>query len=65
MRISFFALTRDMVRTGGSALDDALRGGGVPVVRLDLTKWTGRCKDSLRELGYASVDKFIDHVRGQ
>ena len=33
--------------------------------RLDLGKWTGRCRDSLRELGYASVDKFIDDVRGR
>jgi AbrB family looped-hinge helix DNA binding protein len=33
--------------------------------KLDLGKWTGRCRDSLRELGYTSVDKFIDDVRGQ
>lgn len=33
--------------------------------RLDLGKWTGRCKDSLREFGYTSVDKFIDDVRGR
>ena len=33
--------------------------------RLNLGKWTGRCKESLRELGYTSVDKFIDDVRGR
>jgi AbrB family looped-hinge helix DNA binding protein len=33
--------------------------------KLDLRKWKGRCKDSLAELGYPSVDKFIDDVRGR
>ena len=33
--------------------------------KLDLRKWKGRCKDSFAELGYASVDRFIDDVRGR
>lgn len=33
--------------------------------KLDLRKWKGRCKDSFVKLGYASVDKFIDDVRGR
>jgi AbrB family looped-hinge helix DNA binding protein len=33
--------------------------------KLDLRKWKGRCKDSLAELGYSSVDGFIDDVRGR
>lgn len=33
--------------------------------RLDLSKWKGRCKKSFRELGYSSVDEYIDDVRGR
>ena len=33
--------------------------------KLDLRKWKGRCKDSFAELGYTSVDRFIDHLRGR
>jgi AbrB family looped-hinge helix DNA binding protein len=33
--------------------------------KLDLRKWKGRCKDSFVKLGYGSVDKFIDDVRGR
>lgn len=33
--------------------------------KLDLRKWKGRCKESFAELGYSSVDKFIDDVRGR
>ena len=33
--------------------------------RLNLGKWKGRCGESFSELGYASVDKFIDDVRGR
>jgi AbrB family looped-hinge helix DNA binding protein len=33
--------------------------------KLDLRKWKGRCKDSLAELGYSSVDSFMDDVRGR
>jgi AbrB family looped-hinge helix DNA binding protein len=32
--------------------------------KLDLRKWKGRCSGSLEELGYASVDSFLDDVRG-
>jgi AbrB family looped-hinge helix DNA binding protein len=31
----------------------------------DLRKWKGRCKDSFAELGYSSVDTFINDVRGR
>jgi hypothetical protein len=33
--------------------------------KLDLRKWKGRCKDSFGRLGYKSVDRFIDDVRGR
>jgi len=33
--------------------------------KLNLRKWKGRSKDSMAELGYLSVDKFIDDVRGR
>ena len=33
--------------------------------KLALRKWKGRAKDSFAELGYPSVDKFIDDVRGR
>lgn len=33
--------------------------------RLALRKWKGRCKDSFTQLGYSSVDTFLDDVRGR
>ena len=33
--------------------------------KLNLAKWKGRCRDSFRELGYTSVDKFIEDIRGR
>lgn len=33
--------------------------------KLDLRKWKGRCQKSFAELGYSSVDKFLDDVRGR
>ena len=33
--------------------------------KLDLDKWKGRCKQSFEDLGYDSVDHFIDDVRGR
>jgi AbrB family looped-hinge helix DNA binding protein len=33
--------------------------------KLDLRRWKGRCKNSFAELGYTSVDRFIDDVRGR
>jgi AbrB family looped-hinge helix DNA binding protein len=33
--------------------------------KLNLAKWKGRCGDAFAKLGYPSVDKFIDDVRGQ
>jgi hypothetical protein len=33
--------------------------------KLALRKWKGRCKENFPALGYSSVDRFIDDVRGQ
>jgi AbrB family looped-hinge helix DNA binding protein len=33
--------------------------------KLNLAKWKGRCRETFANLGYASVDKFIDDVRGR
>lgn len=33
--------------------------------KLELRKWKGRCRKSFAKLGYSSVDKFIDDVRGR
>jgi len=33
--------------------------------KLDLAKWKGRCARSFRKLGYASVAKFIEDLRGR
>jgi AbrB family looped-hinge helix DNA binding protein len=33
--------------------------------KLNLAKWKGRCGDSFTKLGYSSVDKFIEDVRGR
>jgi AbrB family looped-hinge helix DNA binding protein len=33
--------------------------------RLNLAKWKGSCAGSFAKLGYRSVDKFIDDVRGR
>ena len=33
--------------------------------KLNLLKWKGRCRESFAELGYSSVDKFIDDVRSR
>lgn len=33
--------------------------------KLNLRAWKGRAGDNFRKLGYASVDKFIDDVRGR
>ena len=33
--------------------------------KLNLRKWKGRCRESFAELGYSSVDKFIDDVRSR
>lgn len=32
--------------------------------QLKLRKWKGRCGNRFAELGYSSVDRFIDDVRG-
>jgi AbrB family looped-hinge helix DNA binding protein len=33
--------------------------------KLSLRKWKGHLKDRFRRLGYRSVDRFIDDVRGR
>ena len=33
--------------------------------KLNLRKWKGHCKDSFAELGYSSVDEYIEDVRGR
>ncbi len=33
--------------------------------KLNLRKWKGHSKASFAKLGYSSVDKFIDDVRGR
>jgi len=33
--------------------------------KLNLAKWKGRCKNSFARLGYPSVDRFIEDVRGR
>ena len=33
--------------------------------KLNLARWKGRCRDSFRKLGYSSVDKFIEDIRGR
>jgi AbrB family looped-hinge helix DNA binding protein len=33
--------------------------------KLKLSKWKGHCGDTFAKLGYSSVDKFIDDVRGR
>jgi AbrB family looped-hinge helix DNA binding protein len=32
---------------------------------LNLAKWKGRCGSTFAKLGYSSVDKFIEDVRGR
>ncbi|MEZ5355301.1 MAG: AbrB/MazE/SpoVT family DNA-binding domain-containing protein [Bryobacteraceae bacterium] len=33
--------------------------------KLDLDQWKGHCRKSFAQLGYASVDEFIEDVRGR
>ena len=33
--------------------------------KLNLRKWKGRLQERFKRLGYGSVDKFIDDVRGR
>ena len=33
--------------------------------KLNLERWRGRCKASFAALGYPSVDKFMEDVRGR
>jgi AbrB family looped-hinge helix DNA binding protein len=33
--------------------------------KLNPAKWKGRCGDAFAKMGYSSVDKFIEDVRGR
>jgi len=33
--------------------------------KLSLRKWKGRCSESFSNLGYSSVDKYIEDIRGR
>ena len=33
--------------------------------KLNLGKWKGRCRGSFAQLGYTSVDEFLEDVRGR
>jgi AbrB family looped-hinge helix DNA binding protein len=33
--------------------------------KLDFAKWTGYCAASFKELGYSSVDEYIEDIRGR
>jgi AbrB family looped-hinge helix DNA binding protein len=33
--------------------------------KLNLARWKGRCRKSLKELAYTRVDEFIEDVRGR
>jgi AbrB family looped-hinge helix DNA binding protein len=33
--------------------------------KLELSKWKGRCGDSFKKLGYSSVDRFLEDIRGR
>ena len=33
--------------------------------KIGIAKWRGRCKDTFTKLGYSSVDKFVDDIRGR
>ncbi len=33
--------------------------------RLDIGRWVGHCKQSFLELGYNSVDEYVEEVRGR
>ena len=46
----------------------AVRGSIVLTKRarkLKLLKWRGRCAKSFKNLGYSSVDQFIEDIRGR
>jgi len=34
-------------------------------VKLGIRKWRGKCADSFSRLGYSSVDKYIEDIRGR
>jgi AbrB family looped-hinge helix DNA binding protein len=33
--------------------------------KIGIAKWRGRCKETFTKLGYSSVDKFVDDIRGR
>jgi len=61
---------RDRFSLGPNAeVEFTIQGGSIVLQKahkkLDLQRWKGRCKNSLAEIGYTSVDGFIDGVRGR
>ena len=50
-------------------VDFEVRGGTIVLTKvpkkLNLAKWKGRCRETFAGLGYGSVDKFVDDVRGR
>ena len=34
-------------------------------VKIGIRKWRGKCGGAFSKLGYSSVDKFVDDVRGR
>jgi AbrB family looped-hinge helix DNA binding protein len=45
-------------------VDDSIVLRKVPK-KLNLDKWVGYCKNSFAELGYSTVDEFIEDIRGR
>jgi len=33
--------------------------------KLNLARWKGRCAGTFAKLGYSSVDRFVDDIRGR
>ncbi len=50
-------------------MDFTVVGGAIVLKKrpqkLNLDRWKGYCANSLKELGYSSVDEFIEDVRGR
>ena len=61
---------RDKFGLGPNAdVEFTVQGGSIVLnkapKKLDLQRWKGRCKNGLGDIGYASVDEFIEGVRGR
>jgi AbrB family looped-hinge helix DNA binding protein len=55
--------------TPNSEIDFHVENGSIVLRKapkhLDLEKWRGRCKKSFHDLGYSSVNEFMEDVRGR